>query len=191
MPGLLAPEAYLEAVLEAMSSHVPRLAAPMDEVAALCEKSLSHGGSLLLAGNGGACALLSHFGSEVMSRPGRTRLAVRCVDLTGNAALVTAAANDFGQQASLERVVARVAREDDVLLLASYSGESPNLVAAAEAATAAGTAVVSLLGTARCALATRSDLTYAVPSPAAEVAQDVFMVALHLLSLLLHGRLRS
>ncbi len=70
----------------------------------------------------------------------------RAVSLSDNVALMTAWANDEGYEHIFSEQIKNLGREDDVLVVISASGNSPNIVAALETARTYGMRTIGLLG---------------------------------------------
>jgi len=75
-----------------------------------------------------------------------SRPPLRAVALTTDTSLLTACANDMGFDAVFARQVEAHGRPGDVLVLHSTSGDSPNVVRAAQSARARGVTVIAFLG---------------------------------------------
>ncbi|MFQ5607280.1 MAG: SIS domain-containing protein [Candidatus Zixiibacteriota bacterium] len=108
------------------------------------------GGShkILVCGNGGSAADSSHLVTELVVRltGARSRTALPAISLTADAAVLTAAANDFGFERVFARQIEALGLPGDLLLLISTSGNSPNLIHAAETAKERGVLTCALLG---------------------------------------------
>ena len=115
-------------------------------LAALYVATLEGGGTVFFAGNGGSAADAQHAAAEYVVRYGRNRRALPAVALTTDTSLLTACGNDLGFDEIFARQIEALARPGDLVVLHSTSGESPNVVRAAQAARAKGVRVVALLG---------------------------------------------
>jgi len=115
-------------------------------LAALYVATLEGGGTVFFAGNGGSAADAQHAATEYVVRYGRNRRALPAVALTTDTSLLTACGNDLGFDEIFARQIEALARPGDLVVLHSTSGESPNVVRAAQAARAKGVRVVALLG---------------------------------------------
>jgi D-sedoheptulose 7-phosphate isomerase len=102
------------------------------------------GGTLFFCGNGGSAADAQHLATEYVVRYTRTRRAYPAVALTTDTSLLTAAGNDFGFEEIFARQVDALAKPGDLLIIHTTSGNSPNLLRAAEAATAKGVPVLAM-----------------------------------------------
>ena len=111
----------------------------------LAEK-LGQGQKILACGNGGSAADAQHFAAELVNRFEVERPGLAAVALTTDGAALTSIANDAAFDQVFARQVRALGRPGDVLLAISTSGNSPNVVAAAEAARQSGMSVVALTG---------------------------------------------
>ncbi|MDP8988295.1 MAG: SIS domain-containing protein, partial [Actinomycetota bacterium] len=169
--------AALAAPLAALESEVARIDGWGRQLAAV----LVGGGRLLAAGNGGSAAQAQHLTSELVGRYRDERQALSAISLCVEASSVTAILNDYGIDDVFARQVRAHGRPGDVLVALSTSGHSRNVLAAADAARAAGLTVWALTGPAPNPLQERADDTLVVDAPATATVQEVHQVAVHLL----------
>ena len=155
------------------------------EAAELLAASLKNGGKVLTCGNGGSLCDAQHFAEELSGRYRHDRPALAAIALT-EASHMTCVANDYGFEFVFSRFVQALGRRGDVLLAISTSGNSPNILNAAEAARAAGMKVVSLTGKNGGKLADLSDIEIRVPHFGfADRIQEVHIKAIHIMILLI------
>jgi D-sedoheptulose 7-phosphate isomerase len=155
------------------------------EAAELIVASLKNGGKVLTCGNGGSLCDAQHFAEELSGRYRQDRPALAAIALT-EASHMTCVANDYGFEFVFSRFVQALGRRGDVLLAISTSGNSPNILNAAEAARAAGMKVVSLTGKNGGKLADLSDIEIRVPHFGfADRIQEVHIKAIHIMILLI------
>jgi len=155
------------------------------EAAELIAASLKNGGKVLTCGNGGSLCDAQHFAEELSGRYRQDRPALAAIALT-EASHMTCVANDYGFEFVFSRFVQALGRRGDVLLAISTSGNSPNILNAAEAARAAGMQVVSLTGKNGGKLADLSDIEIRVPHFGfADRIQEVHIKAIHIMILLI------
>ncbi len=98
------------------------------------------GAKVLLIGNGGSAAIVSHMQNDLCKTVG-----VRAMVFT-EGPLLTATANDHGYHAVFHRPIELWADAQDLLIAVSSSGESENILKAATAARAKGCRVVTMTG---------------------------------------------
>jgi len=109
-------------------------ASELDFVAELIASTLITQKQVMILGNGGSCATASHMATDLRLMAHEIRLQVSVNALHESASLMTAMANDYGFAESGGILVETSASLDDVLLIFSCSGRSPNLVNAARVA---------------------------------------------------------
>jgi D-sedoheptulose 7-phosphate isomerase len=103
------------------------------------------GGRLLVLGNGGSATDAMDVAADFRHPPRGWRPRA-VIDLTEDAAILTAVANDIGAEAIFARQVIAHGRPGDGLLAISTSGGSANVLAALTEARRAGMATVALVG---------------------------------------------
>jgi len=153
--------------------------------------ALRAGGTLFFAGNGGSAADAQHVATEYVVRYQSNRPALRAVALTTDSSLLTACANDMGFDEVFARQVEALARPGDVLSLHSTSGESPNVIRAAQSAKARGVIVVSFLGKLGGHLKDLADLVLIVPSDDTARIQEIHLAIEHVICEMVEERLKA
>ncbi|MEV8593066.1 SIS domain-containing protein [Streptomyces sp. NPDC052012] len=143
--------------------------------------TLTRGGRLLAAGNGGSAAQAQHLTAELVGRYRDDRPAFSAIALHADTSSTTAIANDYGVDAVFARQVRAHGRPGDVLVLLSTSGASANLLSAADTARAAGLRVWAMTGPAPNPLMAGSDESLCVEAPSAATVQELHLVAVHML----------
>jgi D-sedoheptulose 7-phosphate isomerase len=145
-------------------------------------------GKLLVCGNGGSAADSQHLVAELVGRYRAERPGWAAIALTVNTSTLTAVANDYGYEAVFARQVDALGDPGDVLLVISTSGDSPNCIAAVDAARRRGLRVHGFLGRGGGALRERVDSALIVPSDDTPRIQEVHVAMIHLLCELLESR---
>ncbi len=154
----------------------------LDAVAMVAE-SYAKGGKLLLCGNGGSAADAQHLAAEFISTLSATfrRRALPAISLAADTSTMTARANDFHFDEVFSRQVEAFGNPGDVLIGFSTSGNSKNVVKAADEAKARGVKVISFTGDGGGKLAELSDVLLAVPSENTQHIQESHIALYHLL----------
>lgn len=152
---------------------------PAARYAELVRETLLGGGKLMYAGNGGSAAAAEHIATEYVVRLQRERRALPAIALTASTATLSAAANDFGYERVFARLVEAHAREGDLLVLHSTSGNSPNLIEAAKVASNMGVTTVALLDRDGGRLAPLVDLAIRVPAEGSANVQELQLAIEH------------
>jgi len=117
----------------------------IDEAATLMAAAIANGGKIISCGNGGSMCDAMHFAEELSGRFRDDRKALPAVAVS-DSSHITCAANDYGFESIFSRYVEALGRSGDVLLAISTSGNSANVVKAAETARLLGMKVVGLTG---------------------------------------------
>jgi D-sedoheptulose 7-phosphate isomerase len=139
------------------------------------------GGRLLVAGNGGSAAEAQHLAAELVGKMRDERQPLSAIALNAETSSLTALGNDYGFHQVFARQVRAHGRPGDVLLLLSTSGRSPNLLAAAQAAHEVGMTTWSFTGQTPNPLAADSYDALAAPTDDSQTAQELHLIAVHLL----------
>jgi phosphoheptose isomerase len=166
----------------------------LDDIAAAAEiliGCLRAGGKLLICGNGGSAADAQHLATEFVSTLtiDHPRPSIPAIALTTDTSLLTAIANDFGVEGVFARQVESLGRAGDVLIAISTSGNSVNVVRAAEQAASQDVRVVALTGASGGALAPFADAAVRVPSTITAHIQESHLAVEQLLALLVERAL--
>lgn len=157
------------------------LAPTIQEAAGLVAATLSSGGKLLLCGNGGSASDSQHIAAELTGRFLRDRRPLAAVALSTDTSALTSIANDYGFDDVFSRQLMGLGRRGDCLLAISTSGNSRNVLRAAEAARTAGIHVVGLLGRDGGPLRTLCDIAIVVPSTTTARIQEAHIFIGHTL----------
>ncbi len=151
--------AFLTAALDRLYTQADALS----ELALCLIQTLQSGRKVLVAGNGGSAAEAQHFAAELVGRFKRERAPYPVLALTSDTAILTAVANDYGYEDVFARQVQAFGHTDDLLIVFSTSGESENLVRAAQAGRDLGLSIAAVLGERQSRLARLADLAVRVP----------------------------
>jgi D-sedoheptulose 7-phosphate isomerase len=157
------------------------LASVIQEAARLVAAALSEGGKLMLCGNGGSAADSQHIAAELSGRFVKDRRPLAAVALSTDTSALTCIANDYSFDEVFSRQVMGLGRRGDCLLAISTSGNSRNVMRAADAARAAGICVIGLLGRDGGALRTLCDVAIVVPSATTARIQEAHIFIGHTL----------
>lgn len=156
------------------------------DTAARLEQLRERKGKVMFAGNGASASIASHFALDFGQHANLRAMAFN------DAALLTALGNDLGYERWVVEVLARHGDAGDTLVLISSSGRSPNVVAAARAARAAGITVVAFTGfAADNPLRALGDVDFWVDSRTYNVVESVHATWLGALCDLLADRVRG
>ena len=110
-------------------------------------------------------------------------LQMPAITLGANPAAITAIANDCDFEYVYGKQVESLGKPEVVLVGLSSSGNSPNIIGAAEAAKAKGITVIGLTGDTGGKLRQMADIWVRVPSGQKQVVGDMHMILIHALAL--------
>ena len=153
----------------------------LDRAFQMVRATVDRHGTLLFCGNGGSAADAQHLATEYVVRYMRTRRAYPAIALTTDTSLLTAAGNDLGFDMVFSRQVEALGKPGDLLIIHSTSGNSPNVLKAAEAARAMKMDVLAFSardGGALKALATHSVI---IPTQRTDRAQELHLCIEHII----------
>lgn len=153
----------------------------IEQALAMMRETVSRGGLLIFCGNGGSAADAQHMATEYVVRYMRDRRALPAIAITTDTSLLTAAGNDLGFDAIFARQVEALAKPGDLLVIHSTSGNSPNVLRAAEAAREKGARVLALVARDGGALRDLADHAVVVPTDRTDRAQEVHLCIQHLI----------
>jgi len=184
----------ITAYVDAYAAALQRAIAAVDQDAitrafALLEETLDTGGKVLVAGNGGSAAVTDHLACDWMKGTRAEHAPVlRVHSLVANSALTTALANDYGFDQVFAAQLEMLGEPGDLCVLISSSGNSPNIVCAAEVARAMDIRVIGLCGFSGGALAGLADVSLHVPADNYGLAEDGHQALMHCFAQFLAGR---
>jgi len=163
----------------------------IEAAAGILVATLRSGGKLLICGNGGSAADAQHLATEFVSTltVDHPRPSIPAIALTTDTSLLTAVANDFGVEGMFARQVESLGAEGDALIAISTSGNSTNVLKAAETARAGAIRVIALTGESGGKLAPSADVAIRVPSAVTAHIQEAHLAIEQLLALLVEEEL--
>ena len=154
----------------------------IDAALNLLDETRKQKGRIYICGNGGSAATASHFQndfnkgvSEYLDLPFR----FHC--LNDNMATIMAIANDIGYEEVFCFQLRGNLEPGDILVAISGSGNSPNVLHAAEYARERGCKIIGLTGFNGGKLKELSDISLHVPVNSMQVTEDIHMVFDHLM----------
>jgi len=155
------------------------------------------GGKVLVCGNGGSASDSEHIVGELMKGfllkrtvtderipeclRGRLQGALPAISLPSQSAILSAFVNDVDPEMMYAQLVYGYATHNDLLIALSTSGNSPNVVYAAEVAKSLGVRVLSMTGMKESKLSELSDVTIRVPETETYKIQEYHLPVYHYL----------
>lgn len=183
--GLEMIEGYIEELREVLTkidrSLIEKLSNKIIEVG-------ERGGSVYIVGNGGSAVNASHMACDLSKgtlkryyHPEQKRL--RVISLTDNVATITALANDLTYDEVFSQQLRNLVRPGDLVIAITGSGNSRNILNAADVARKSGAHVFSLVGFDGGELAAMSDDCLIIPSKNYGIIEDVHLAISHMLTI--------
>lgn len=154
----------------------------INQVLTLLERTLEAEKTVYIFGNGGSAATASHFQNDFnkgISEHTKKKFRFQC--LNDNTATLMAIANDIGYEDVFRFQLEGRLAEGDVVIAISGSGNSKNVLRAAEYAKARGNTLVGVTGYDGGALKEMCDLSLHVPINSMQITEDIHMVFDHLM----------
>lgn len=181
--------------IEKLISRIPALAPLASEiegaVAAICQMHRA-GGKLLLCGNGGSAADCEHISGELLKGflqkreprenvPSVLQQGVAAIPLPSLSASLSAFANDVEPSLVYAQLTYALGRPGDVFMGISTSGNSKNVVEAAEVARRLGLVTIALTGASGGKLADICHVTIRVPENETYLVQELHLPVYHVI----------
>lgn len=139
---------------------------------------------VFIAGNGGSAGTANHFvcdfGKNAVLQEGKRRF--RIISLSDNIEKITAIANDIAFEEIFRQQLINLMNEQDVLILVSASGNSPNLVRACEYAKEKDARIVALSGFQGGKIKEFANANLIAPLTSYEQIEDIHLVILHMVA---------
>jgi len=157
----------------------------IEAAARLISESIKKGGKVISCGNGGSHCDAMHFAEELTGRYRDDRKALPAICISDPSHL-SCVSNDYGYEFVFSRYIEALGNKGDVLLGISTSGNSANVIKAAQVAKEKGMSVIILSGKDGGKLAPLADVEIRVPHfEYADRIQEVHIKIIHILILLI------
>ena len=156
-----------------------RCSESIETAAKLLMETFARGNKILLCGNGGSAADAQHIAAEFVVRYEKKRRALPAIALTTDSSILTAHANDFDFDSVFARQIEALGNSGDTLIAISTSGNSKNIIQAAQIARAKNLNVIALTGETGGALIDVANLTITVPSNVTARIQETHILIGH------------
>ena len=141
-----------------------------------------HRRQVFFCGNGGSAGNAIHLANDFLyGIAKRTGAGLRVNALSANAAVITCLANDVGYDSIFSEQLAVQGTRDDLLIVLSGSGNSPNIVAALEQAKTMGIKSYAILGYSGGRCKELADAAIHFPVDDMQISEDLQLVVGHML----------
>jgi D-sedoheptulose 7-phosphate isomerase len=151
----------------------------IDQFVDLLTETFNNDCRVYSAGNGGSHCDAMHFAEEWTGRYRKDREPVPALAFS-DVSHMSCTSNDYGFEHVFERMVQAFGRKNDVFLAITTSGNSKNLVLAAQAAKAKGMKVVGLLGKSGGSIKELCDIALIVPGATSDRIQELHIKIIHI-----------
>lgn len=161
----------------------------IEQMAKAIEKVEKAGRQIFVMGNGGSAATASHIATDwakTAEREGKPLL--RCTSLNDNTPFMTAISNDLGYDQVFVRQLANYLQRNDLVVIISGSGNSPNVIEAARYAKRKGAVTAGMTGFTGGKLRRLVDICLHIESDQYGVIEDLHMAAGSILAFYLKQR---
>lgn len=145
----------------------------------LAIETLKNGNKILLFGNGGSAADAQHIAAELTGRYKTERKGLPGIALTTDTSALTAIGNDYGYDRVFDRQVESLAKEGDLLIGISTSGNSKNVVNALKLGCEMGCKTLGFSGRDGGVMNDVCDLNLVVPSNNTQRIQEMHILFGH------------
>ncbi len=167
-------------VLEQFLSNEKNIEA-IEQAALAMADSIKNGGKIISCGNGGSHCDAMHFAEELTGRYRENRKALPALAIS-DPSHISCVSNDFGYDYIFSRYIEGLGQAGDILLGISTSGNSKNVLRAAEMAKQKKMTVVALTGKNGGELADLADIEIRVPHLGyADRVQEIHIKVIHIL----------
>ena len=151
------------------------------QAADYCSTSLRNGHKIISCGNGGSLCDATHFAEELTGKYRNNRRPLPAIAIN-DPAYMTCTGNDFSFNDVFSRYIEGVGCDGDVLLAISTSGNSTNIVRAAQQAKVQGMKVIALTSKGLNKLAEVTDIAICAPKAAhSDRIQEIHIKVIHIL----------
>ena len=151
----------------------------IENAGALIVNSFRQKGKLMSCGNGGSMCDAMHFAEELSCRFRNNRPSLPAMAIS-DPSYISCVINDYGADAVFSRFIEGMGFSGDVLIAISTSGNSKNVINAAQTAKAKGMMVIALTGKTGGELAALADVEIRAPhSEYADRVQEIHIKVIH------------
>ena len=153
----------------------------LEEASSLLVKILQKKGKIMLIGNGGSAADSQHLAAEFITRLNFDRGSLPAIALSTDTSVLTAISNDYDFTHIFSRQIEAIGNEGDALISISTSGQSANIVKAAQIAKDKNIKIISLIGSKQSKLHELSDIVLTTKVTNTARIQEIHILYGHIL----------
>lgn len=159
------------------------------EILSILNNSIKNKQKIFVAGNGGSAALANHYlcdlskGAVKNWKEDNDRFQV--ISLSSNISYITAIANDESYEEIFKQQLINLANKNDILILISSSGNSPNIIKALDYAKKMDMITIGITGFNGGKLRKLADFSAHIETDMYEIAEDIHAIFGHFLAVIL------
>ena len=169
----------------------PELVSKIEKASNMIIESYKNGGKVLTAGNGGSAGDAQHIAAEFVSKFFLERPALSAISLTTNTSILTSIGNDYDHEIVFARQIQAHGNKGDVFIAISTSGNSKNVVKAAETAQKLELKVIGLIGQKPSLLDNFCDIAIKIPSDVTPIIQESHIMIAHIICALVEKHITN
>jgi D-sedoheptulose 7-phosphate isomerase len=186
--------------MELIQNYISTLQLTMDrlpqqliaDVIDLLQQARLQGNQVFILGNGGSASTASHFACDLAKNTRQEGLPhFRVIGLTDNMAMFSALANDDGYENVFSEQLASLVRPGDIVIAISASGNSQNVINAADMAHRYEATVIGFTGFDGGRLGQLANINIQVNSNIIEHVEDIHLMLEHLIVSSIKGQVRK
>ncbi len=151
------------------------------QLAELLLLAVEKGNQLFICGNGGSAGNANHLANDFVYGVNPNGYALKAEALSANSAVLTCLGNDIGYDSIYSHLLKVKASANDILLVLSGSGNSPNIVNALQEAKAIGMTSAAILGYSGGKAKQLADIVLHFDINDMQIAEDMQLVVGHML----------
>jgi len=155
---------------------------PVEVLAKKIQSCWVNGKSVYLCGNGGSAGNATHLANDFLyGIANQTGKGLKVHALPANPSVLTCLANDLGYDSIYSEQIAVFGENDDLLIVLSGSGNSPNIIKVLEQAKESGVTTCAILGFSGGKAKDLADLVIHIEIDDMQIAEDLQIVIGHML----------
>jgi D-sedoheptulose 7-phosphate isomerase len=177
---------YLKEYTAALTACMNRLdGGEFKKIIGILEEAYKNDKQIFIAGNGGSAGSANHFVCDfgknaVDFKSGKRRF--RIISVSDNIEKFSAIANDISFEETFSFQLANLMNPEDVLIVISASGSSPNVVRACEFAKSTGAKIIVLAGFRGGKIKDLADAAIIADLTSYEQIEDIHLMVLHMIT---------
>jgi len=164
-----------------------------EEILTILKNSIKNNQKIFVAGNGGSATIAMHYVCDFLKGASKDWLnfdfkRYKSICLSNNISYVTAIANDTNYKEVFKQQLINLASPNDILILISSSGNSPNIIEALEFAKKKGLITIGVSGFDGGKLKKLADYSAHIKYNSYEVCEDIHAIFGHFLTICMRNQ---